>query len=79
MAGLGTSLAEVIGGRSVTSLNKALGVTTCEDLLWLMPRRYQDMATLSDTGSLRVGDIGSSFGYGSTGLAVDPRGLGLYR
>jgi ATP-dependent DNA helicase RecG len=57
VAGLGTSLAEVIGGRSATSLYKAHGVVTCEDLVWLMPRRYQDMATLSDTCSLRVGDI----------------------
>ena len=57
MAGLGTSLAEAVGGRSATSLYKAHGLTTCEDLLWLMPRRYQDMATLSDTASLREGDV----------------------
>lgn len=57
MAGLATSLAEVIGGRSATSLNTSHGVRTCEDLLWVFPRRYQDMSRLTDIASLQVGDV----------------------
>jgi ATP-dependent DNA helicase RecG len=54
---LSTSLAEVIGGRSATSLRKSHGVGTCEDLLWVFPRRYQDMSKLTDIGSLQVGEM----------------------
>lgn len=57
MAGLSTSLAEVLGGRSAGSLRKSHGVATCEDLLWVFPRRYQDMSQLTDIAGLRVGDV----------------------
>lgn len=57
MAGLSTSLAEVIGGRSAASLKTSHGVHTCEDLLWVFPRRYQDMSTLTDIASLQYGDV----------------------
>ena len=57
MAQLSTSLAEVLGGRSATSLRKSHGVSTCEDLLWVFPRRYQDMTRLTDIAGLHVGDV----------------------
>lgn len=57
MAGLSTPLSEVIGGRSASSLRKSHGVHTCEDLLWVFPRRYQDMSTLTDIASLHVDDL----------------------
>ena len=57
VAGLSTPLADVIGGRSATSLGKSHGVVTCEDLLWVFPRRYQDMSQLTDIASLHVGDV----------------------
>ena len=57
MPTLATSLAEVIGGRSASSLRKSHGVLTCEDLLWVFPRRYQDMSKLTDIAGLHVGDV----------------------
>ena len=57
MAGLSTSLAEVIGGGSAKTLRTSHGVVTCEDLLWVFPRRYQDMSTLTDIAALRVDDV----------------------
>ncbi len=57
MPTLATSLAEVIGGRSAASLRKSHGVLTCEDLLWVFPRRYQDMSKLTDIAGLHVGDV----------------------
>ncbi|MEZ5185646.1 MAG: ATP-dependent DNA helicase RecG [Candidatus Nanopelagicales bacterium] len=57
MTGLSTSLAEVLGGRSAGSLRKSHAVATCEDLLWVFPRRYQDMSRLTDIAGLRVGDV----------------------
>lgn len=47
----------MIGGRSAASLRKSHGVVTCEDLLWVFPRRYQDMAKLTDIAGLHVGDV----------------------
>ncbi|MBK6761875.1 MAG: ATP-dependent DNA helicase RecG [Micrococcales bacterium] len=57
MAHLGSPLADVLGGRSAGSLHKSHGVSTCEDLLWVFPRRYQDMTRLTDIGGLHVGDV----------------------
>ena len=57
MAHLGSPLADVLGGRSANSLSKSHGVSTCEDLLWVFPRRYQDMTRLTDIGGLHVGDV----------------------
>ena len=57
MTGLSTSLAEVLGGRSAASLRTSHSVTTCEDLLWVFPRRYQDMSRLTDIAGIRVGDV----------------------
>ncbi len=57
MAQLSTSLAEVLGGRSAGSLRTSHGVATCEDLLWVFPRRYQDMSRLTDIAGLHVGDV----------------------
>ena len=57
MARFSTLLAEVLGGRSAGSLQKSHGVITCEDLLWVFPRRYQDMTRLTDIAGLRVGDV----------------------
>jgi ATP-dependent DNA helicase RecG len=54
---LSTSLAEVLGGRSAASLRTSHSVATCEDLLWVFPRRYQDMSRLTDISSLHVGDM----------------------
>jgi ATP-dependent DNA helicase RecG len=54
---LSTSLAEVLGGRSAASLRTSHGVHTCEDLLWVFPRRYQDMSQLTDIAALREGDM----------------------
>jgi len=57
VAHLGSPLADVLGGRSANSLSKSHGVSTCEDLLWVFPRRYQDMTRLTDIGGLHVGDV----------------------
>jgi len=57
VARFSTLLAEVLGGRSAGSLQKSHGVITCEDLLWVFPRRYQDMTRLTDIAGLRVGDV----------------------
>jgi ATP-dependent DNA helicase RecG len=57
VAGLSTSLAEVLGGKSAASLRKSHSVATCEDLLWVFPRRYQDMSRLTDIAGLGVGDV----------------------
>ncbi len=57
MARLSSPLADVLGGRSAGSLRKSHGVDTCEDLLWVFPRRYQDMTKLTDIGGLHVGDV----------------------
>ncbi|HQR78742.1 MAG TPA: ATP-dependent DNA helicase RecG [Actinomycetota bacterium] len=57
MAQLSTSLAEVLGGRSAGSLRTSHGVHTCEDLLWVFPRRYQDMTRLTDIAGLHDGDF----------------------
>ncbi|MFN8127876.1 MAG: ATP-dependent DNA helicase RecG [Candidatus Nanopelagicales bacterium] len=57
MPDLSTSLAEVLGGSSARSLRTSHAVHTCEDLLWVFPRRYQDMSQLTDIASLREGDV----------------------
>ena len=57
MAQLSSPLADVLGGRSAGSLRKSHGVDTCEDLLWVFPRRYQDMTSLTDITGLHAGDV----------------------
>jgi ATP-dependent DNA helicase RecG len=57
VAQLSSPLADVLGGRSAGSLRKSHGVDTCEDLLWVFPRRYQDMTSLTDITGLHAGDV----------------------
>ena len=72
MARLSTPLAEVLGGRSAGSLQKSHGVITCEDLLWVFPRRYQDMTRLTDiAGLLRTDDRSEKDGWPEAEVAQE--------
>jgi len=56
MTRLDDTLARSIGGASATSLAKAFGMKTVEDLLRHYPRRYAQRGELTDIGSLQVGE-----------------------
>ncbi|MDO8309511.1 MAG: ATP-dependent DNA helicase RecG [Actinomycetota bacterium] len=53
---LGSSLTSLLGGRSATALDKALGLRTAEDLVRHYPRRYAERGELTDLASLAVGE-----------------------
>lgn len=46
------SLVDVIGGKSAKALQAAFGLNTVADLLWFVPRRYQQRGELTDIGAL---------------------------
>jgi ATP-dependent DNA helicase RecG len=51
-----SSLAEIIGGKAATALDKAYDLRTVGDLLRHYPRRYAERGELTDLADLRVGD-----------------------
>ncbi|MHB1164963.1 MAG: ATP-dependent DNA helicase RecG [Candidatus Nanopelagicales bacterium] len=53
---LGSSLRSLLGGRSATALDKALGLRTAEDLVRHYPRRYAERGELTDLAALAVGE-----------------------
>ncbi len=55
--GLSTKLRDVVGGRTATALEKALGFVTVQDLLLHLPRRYSSRGELTDLASLREGEL----------------------
>jgi ATP-dependent DNA helicase RecG len=56
MSGLQAPLAEIIGGKAATALDKAYELRTIGDLLRHYPRRYAERGELTDLADLRVGD-----------------------
>jgi ATP-dependent DNA helicase RecG len=54
--GLDHPLADVIGGKAATALDKAYELRTIGDLLRHYPRRYAERGELTDLADLRVGD-----------------------
>jgi ATP-dependent DNA helicase RecG len=50
------SLTSVLGGKTAKAMEKALGLTTIEDLLRHYPRRYAERAELTELSSLREGE-----------------------
>ena len=56
MVSLGTSLAEVPGGKTAEALDKALDLRTVGDLLRHYPRRYAERGELTDLADLRIGE-----------------------
>ena len=53
---LDSPLAGNIGGKSAKPLEKAFGVTTAEELLWHLPRRYSRRGELTPLTGLPVGE-----------------------
>jgi ATP-dependent DNA helicase RecG len=56
MADFQTPLADVLGGKAATALDKALELRTVGELLRHYPRRYAERGDLTDLADLRVGD-----------------------
>ncbi|KUF07159.1 ATP-dependent DNA helicase RecG [Leucobacter sp. G161] len=53
---LDSLLTGVIGGRSAKPLEKAFGITTVEEMLWHLPRRYSRRGELTPLRGLPVGE-----------------------
>jgi len=54
---LRTPINEVVGvGESHTTLLASLGITTIEDLLWYLPRRWDDYSNIVSIGSAKAGE-----------------------
>lgn len=53
---LDAPLSGIIGGKSAKPLEKAFGVTTAEELLWHLPRRYSRRGELTPLTGLPVGE-----------------------
>jgi ATP-dependent DNA helicase RecG len=49
-------LAAVLGARTATALEKHLGLATVGDLLWHLPRRYDERGQLTELSGLSEGD-----------------------
>lgn len=56
MAGLDDALAPLLGVKSATALEKALGITTVGALLRHYPRRYAERGTMTPISGLEVGE-----------------------
>ncbi|HVQ91773.1 MAG TPA: ATP-dependent DNA helicase RecG [Mycobacteriales bacterium] len=56
MSSLDAPLADIIGGKAATALDKAYELRTVGDLLRHYPRRYAERGELTDLADLRVGD-----------------------
>ncbi len=56
MSSLEAPLADIIGGKAATALDKAYELRTVGDLLRHYPRRYAERGELTDLADLRVGD-----------------------
>lgn len=55
-AALDSRLDGVVGGRTATALEKALGLRTVRELLWHVPRRYSERGELTPLIGLPIGE-----------------------